>query len=134
MKKYYIWYNEGWGKPQRLATFTDREDCVDFIGITCNNRGYEIEDIDAEELDDEDMEIEKSKTSLEKLADEYHGVAFKLATREALEDVQKYCYNVYKNAENEFQANDYTVENDVRKAAAWNIYQKIGKDLKKYVK
>lgn len=57
MKKYYVWYKSAWDAPQKLRTFTDLEDFVDFISITCMNRGYEI--MNASTVDDGKAEVKE---------------------------------------------------------------------------
>lgn len=57
MKKYYVWYKAAWDTPQRLQIFDNLEDFIDFITITCMNRGYEI--VNASTLENSKSEVKE---------------------------------------------------------------------------
>lgn len=127
-KKYYVWYNEGLFQPQRLAVFYDKEDYIDFIGVTCSNRCYDIEDMEIEEVNDDD-----ELTGDDLKHDEQLGVTFRLAAIDSLKAACDFAYSRYHELEEKYQSNSKS-EDGVRRAAAWKIYQRLEKELRDYAK
>lgn len=127
-KKYYVWYSEGLFQPERLATFYDKDDYIDFIGITCSNRCYDIEDMSIEEINDDD-----ELTGKDRKRDEQLGATFRLATIDSLKAACDFAYNRYHELEEKYQSSTKG-EDGVRRAAAWKIYERLEKELTDYVK
>lgn len=123
MKKFYIWYKENWLEPKRLAIFKDLDDFVDFISITCTNRGYEVYDISIDEIEeDDDADTDDYE---KKFCEQYVKAKQKIANQ-----VKDFCYKIYRESEEKY-VDTGTLDDNALRAAAWRMYENIDNEGEK---
>lgn len=116
MKKYYVWYTEAWDSPQRLSIFRNLEDFIDFIAITCTDRGYEISNVEVDNDADDCVEYDDYE---KKFGEQY--VKEKTAV---LGEILDYCYCLYRTSEKKYFETE-SLKDNARRAAAWNYLSKF---------
>lgn len=124
IKKYYVWYYESWDTPKKLAIFRNTEDFLDFVQITCNNRNYEIHDVEIEEADD----VEDGNEVFDSFS-EIFGEKMKKSYEDTLKDLSHYVHKKFFDKETEYLKTD-NKDLQAESAGIWAAYEKIEKILK----